>query len=100
MRISLSECKHGYLYRVSAYNFFLGVFNSTDDGFIGIREKFGRQYLDTEYHREYNGPFPTVSPFEELEKIPEHLVVEENNSELLEYLKQAEIKYYVRTDHE
>lgn len=39
----------GRVYKVYCRNLHLGVFDGKD-GFIGIREKFGRRYLFTEHH--------------------------------------------------
>ena len=68
--IPLYQCKHGYLYRISSRNLIAGVFNEKDGGFTGMREKFGHQYLFTEYHYDNGPPYGTVSPKHELEKCP------------------------------
>lgn len=107
-RIPLSECKHGYLYKIFSRNLRLGVFDSGDNGFIGIREKFGREYLFTEYHWDIGPPFGTVSPKEELEKCPDNIKILEDcelpdeygdmvwyyNISLFNYLKEKEKQYY------
>jgi hypothetical protein len=48
--IKLKDCVNGGLYHVYARNFNIGVYNEKAKGFIGIREKFGKEYLDTEYY--------------------------------------------------
>lgn len=68
--IPLEDCKHAYLYRISARNFSLGVFDAEVKGFVGIREKFGTRYLFTEYHYDTGAPFGTVFPQEELGPCP------------------------------
>jgi len=68
--ISLTECRHGGFYRISARNFSFGVFNENTKGFIGIREKFGIEYLFTEYHWDTGEPFGTVHVEEFLEMCP------------------------------
>jgi hypothetical protein len=68
--IPLKDCKHGYTYRINSRNLSVGIFNSENSGFVGIREKFGSHYLFTEFHRETGAPYGTVSPKEELEKCP------------------------------
>lgn len=73
--IPLNECKHGYVYRIESRNLSCGVFNSTNKGFIGIREKFGDYYLFTEYHWETGAPFGTVQPLEELGPLPKDIGV-------------------------
>lgn len=70
--ISLNECKHGYIYEIESRNLIKGVFNKESNGFIGIREKFGREYLFTEYH------WDTVNPIKELEKIPDDIEIKES----------------------
>jgi hypothetical protein len=49
----------GRLYRVGCRNLWLAVFNGKS-GFIGIREKFDNEYLDTEHHAETGPPHGTV----------------------------------------
>jgi hypothetical protein len=68
--IPLTECKHGYLYRISSRNLAFGVFNENSQGFVGIREKFGNRYLFTEFHWDTGAPFGTVHPKELLEECP------------------------------
>ena len=46
--IQLSDCKHGWLYRISSRNLTLGVYREERKGFVGISEKFGRSYLFVE----------------------------------------------------
>lgn len=68
--IKLEDCKHGYTYRISSRNLIYGVFNKPVNGFVGIREKFTREYLFTEFHWDTGAPFGTVNPLEELEECP------------------------------
>jgi hypothetical protein len=68
--IPMDQCKHGGLYRISSRNLDLGVYNSNSQGFVGIREKFGYNYLFTEYHWDTGPPFGTVHPKEFLEDCP------------------------------
>lgn len=46
--IDFSVLEKGRVYRVRGRNITLGVFDG-HNGFIGIREKFGERFLDTEY---------------------------------------------------
>lgn len=75
--IPLENCKHGYLYKIDSRNLILGVFNQESKGFIGIREKFGDEFLFTEYHWDTGAPFGTVKPQEELCQLPENIKVKE-----------------------
>lgn len=68
--IPRDQCKHGYTYRIRSRNLWIGVFDSKDGAFVGIREKFGSLYLFPEYHRDNGPPYGTVSPEKELEKCP------------------------------
>lgn len=65
----LPECKPRHVYRVRARNFTLAVFDGKD-GFVGIREKFGKRFLDTEHHWDVEH-FPTCQPMEALGELPE-----------------------------
>ncbi len=75
--IPLEYCRDGFLYQVKSINLSFGVFRSKDCGFIGIREKFGRLRLDTEYHAETGPPFGSVRPLLELEAVPKGMSLEE-----------------------
>ena len=68
--IPLDDCKHGGLYRVSARNFDLGVYDEATHGFIGIRHKFGELYLFTEFHWDTGEPYGTAKPRLALEFSP------------------------------
>jgi len=83
--ISLSECKKRRVYKIHSRNFSYGVFNG-EDGFMGIREKFGNRYLFTEFHWEQGPPFGTVQPDEDLNiDVPEEI-------ELIEYTEPIDKK--------
>lgn len=68
--IALTECKDRFLYRLRSRNLGFGVFNKKQNGFVGVREKFGARYLATEYHYDTGAPFGTAQPLEELEEMP------------------------------
>ena len=46
--IALAHCKDQWLYRIRSRNLTLGVFRKDQNGFVGIREKFGYEYLFVE----------------------------------------------------
>lgn len=62
--IALDDCVVGAVYRLRSRNLLVGVWNGK--GFVGIREKFGDEYLFTEYHYDSGPPFGTVRPDEDL----------------------------------
>ncbi|MBA3679110.1 hypothetical protein H0W80_02880 [Candidatus Saccharibacteria bacterium] len=68
--IPVSVCQHGYLYRIIAHNFQFGVYIALEEGFVGVREKFGNTDLQIEYHYESGAPFGTALPFSRLERCP------------------------------
>ncbi len=83
------ECVAGQLYRVRARNFRIGVW--TGEGFLGIRNKWGSEFLDTEYHWDSNG---TVRPLEALpETVPDGIAIEGRNPDLFRWLKAMRDKY-------
>jgi hypothetical protein len=67
--IPLDRCRHGCTYRIKSRNLLVGVFDQRRSGFVGIRHKFERIYLFTEFHYD-TGAFGTVEPIEEIEKCP------------------------------
>lgn len=58
-KIPISECIMGRVYKIGSRNLSYGVYDG-NEGFIGIRKKFGRRYLFTEYHWDQGPPFGTV----------------------------------------
>jgi len=68
--IPLTECIHGGFYKIHARNFNYGVFNKNKNGFVGVREKFGNEYLFVEFHYDTGPPYGTVKPHEFLEMCP------------------------------
>jgi hypothetical protein len=80
--IPLSECKPRHVYRLMSRNLSIGVFDTTNSGFIGIREKFGSRYLDTEYHCDTGPPHGTASPYEDLGTIPDEIQIREDEPAL------------------
>lgn len=74
--IPLTECQPGHVYKIMSRNLGHGVYDGAG-GFIGIREKFGSQYLFTEYHWDQGPPFGTVHPETDLGPLPEDLTVAE-----------------------
>lgn len=94
--IAVADCKRGHLYRVRSRNLAFGLFvPEKENGFIGIREKFGRLYLFTEYHWDNGAPFGTVRPVEDLGLIEDPTIPFEERGpttcqhcgELVEYRK-------------
>lgn len=71
--IPLQDCEDRFAYKISSRNLIFGVFNVKNSGFIGIREKFGEEYLFTEYHYDTGSPFGTVIPKEKLIKLPDDI---------------------------
>lgn len=95
--IPIDQCVHGRLYRLSSRNLGMGVYNQANKGFVGIREKFGSEYLSTEYHWDTGAPHGTARPLEDLGPCP---VTDLNESHLIavtaemaaksEWLKEGE----------
>ena len=87
--IPLEECKHGFGYRIHSRNLSYGVFNEKTKGFVGVREKFGCEYLFTEYHYDTGAPFGTVTP----KSLDEECPIEdlsESNKELFDWMKKKD----------
>lgn len=62
-----AECKRGHVYRLSSRNLAFGVFApEKENGFIGIRDKFGSRYLFTEHHWDNGAPYGTAKPLEDM----------------------------------
>lgn len=76
--IPMEQCKNGYLYRIHSRNLAYGVYREKVQGFIGIREKFGHEYLFTEFHWDTGEPFGTVQPAREIEPCPSDIELTEH----------------------
>jgi len=76
-RIKIEDCQHGKLYKLSARNIKIGVWNDKSKSFIGIRTKFGNKFLDDENHYD-DLKFATASPLEIIGELPADIVLEEN----------------------
>jgi len=75
--IPLEQCVKGTIYKIHSRNLRIGVFNG-DTGFIGIREKFGHEYLFTEYHYDCGaGGYGTVRPIEIIAELPKWIPLKE-----------------------
>lgn len=57
--IPIKDCIKARLYKIKCRNMTYGVWNG-ENGFIGIRCKFGKRFLFTEYHWEAGPPYGTV----------------------------------------
>lgn len=96
--IALDGCVHGGIYEIDSRNLSFGVFNSNCNGFIGIRHKFGHDYLFTEYHWDTGEPYGTVKPIKFMSQCPDNILI----SEELRYECAAtgrEIKFDLDTKH-
>lgn len=60
LTMPMSTLEDGRIYRIQSRNLITGVWRAKTQGFTGIREKFGAQYLFEEYHWETGAPFGTA----------------------------------------
>ncbi len=73
--IKLEQLQRGRVYRLQSRNLESGVWNGKD-GFVGIRTKFGRRFLDMETHWDLSETFGTARAVEPLGAIPEPISLE------------------------
>jgi hypothetical protein len=95
--IPINECKDGGFYKILSRNLSFGVYLNWFNGFIGIREKFGKEELFTEFHAEIGPPLGSVVPEKYLEQCP-ITYLSEKNKELFAWLKEKEMKYRSNTN--
>jgi hypothetical protein len=76
--IPLTSCKSRGIYMLHSRNLSIGVFNPENNGFIGIREKFGDKFLFTEFHYDTGAPFGTVRPLKEIGLLPGDILISES----------------------
>ena len=72
---TLEQLQRGRVYRLQSRNLESGVWNGKD-GFVGIRTKFGRRFLDMETHWDLSETFGTARALEPLGVIPEPISLE------------------------
>lgn len=86
--IPLRSCIDGHVYRIDSRNLSHGVFHAAVEGFSGIRNKFGWNYLFTEFHWDQGPPYGTVTPLEDLGPLPAGITdnLQLQNQPLFEYL--------------
>lgn len=72
--IPLNECIDRGIYRIHSRNLSVGVFRESTKGFIGIRYKFGDEYLFEEYHYDNGPPYGTVDPKEQIGVLPDEIL--------------------------
>lgn len=83
--IPLSDCKHNFLYNITARNATFGIFNETENCFWIARTKFGSTFLDMEYHWDTGEPHGTAKPNVKL--FSTNFEFDINNSKMLDFLK-------------
>ncbi len=77
-KIPIADCITGRVYKIDCRNFSVGVYDG-NEGFIGIRTKFGNSYLFTEYHYDQGPPFGTVeSQIDTGIDVPDTIPIDEN----------------------
>lgn len=83
--IPVGNCKRGHVYRLRSRNLLFGVFvPEKENGFIGIRAKFGSLFLFVEHHWDNGPPFGTVRPLEDLGPLEDPTIeLRDCDSELL-----------------
>ena len=68
--IPMDKCEKGGIYKITARNFAIGVYDG-DQGFLGIRTKFGNRFIDREFHWDQGVPHGTVQPQEKIGQVPD-----------------------------
>lgn len=94
------------IYRVISRNLVIGAWNAEKNGFIGIREKFGDEYLFTEYEHDSDPHFGTARAMEDMGvDVPPEVAMHEHgpkdpegyltlNQPLFDLLKEHEERAY------
>lgn len=84
------DCVVGNLYALASRNLTFGVYRGMPEaGFVGIREKFGSEYLFTEYHYDVGKSFGTAQPFVDLGPCPVTSLGEDLGTECTQHRRPA-----------
>ena len=70
--VPLAKCEVRHVYRLKSRNLKIGVYDG-ERGLIGVRYKFDREFLFTEYHYDAGAPYGTVHPIEDIGVLPEDI---------------------------
>jgi len=93
--LPIDQCKDGYLYRIHSRNLSTGIYSEKSKGFLGIREKFGHNFLFEEYHWDTGAPFGTVHPIECIGQCPiADFGLREKENEVFSWVEQETRKYF------
>jgi calcineurin-like phosphoesterase family protein len=95
-----AECVDGTTYWISARNGQIGVYNRKTQGFMLVRNKFGHEFVDTEFHWDllniHGTPLRgTVRPLQRLERCPVKFGDDGsyNEADMFAYLKEADTRF-------
>lgn len=91
-RVPVEDLVHGKVYRISARNFGIGVWNAERKAFIGVRTKWGSRYLFPEYEWDSGGSLGTAwarNPLEGVE-LPDGVGIDDRDEKLFEFLDPIE----------
>ena len=81
-RIPIGDCEHAKVYQLRSRNLSCGVYNILLKSFIGIRIKFGYEYLDYELHYDAKG---SAVPTDLIESLPAHISPVANLDKICSY---------------
>jgi len=103
--LPMADLEDRRIYHIQSRNLIVGVWHAENNGFIGIRRKFDREFLFEEYHWETGPPFGTAWAIEDLGvTAPAEIDLSQHpeNSDLFELLKpyQAEISARLQEEDE
>lgn len=84
--IKVSDLKQRVVYKVYARNFEYAVWDGVKY-FIGVRYKFGSEYLSGEIHWDLDESYGTCKPEKVVCDVPDHIEVSIHSNELKEFLK-------------
>jgi hypothetical protein len=89
----IKDCVAGRVYKIRCRNLRYGVYDG-EDGFIGIRTKFGSRYLFTEYYCNPEAPLGTVRNQEDTGiNVPEGINIKDRSSDdLFKFLDSLQDK--------
>jgi hypothetical protein len=93
MSIPIEKCEERKIYKIDSRNLNIAVYCG-EGAFIGIRTKFGDEFLFTEFHRDMGPPFGTVTCISDTGivlprriKTDEHLGIMDTNTKRFVYYK-------------
>jgi len=90
--LGMEELVNRQLYFIWARNFNVGIWCAERQAFFGIRRKWGRQFVDREFHWSTGAPYGTAKPIAEFPgwHLPVNISFDSDTDNMLSWMRGVE----------